>query len=181
MSASATRLLASLSTLGRPGRVLAPELDAVRTLGADRWLRRRRAGGDPQERLSRSHGESYRRIWEAAARAAGAEVRELGDGFLVISRGGAETLVRRHLVMVNDPATEALALDKPLVHRLLAAEGVPVPEYIEAERADRAAALSFLAARTEPCVVKPASGTSGGTGVTCGVQSTEDLTRAWLA
>jgi D-alanine-D-alanine ligase-like ATP-grasp enzyme len=160
--------------------VIAPEIDVVRTLGADRWLRRRLAGGGDEVRLARSHEEAYRAIWEGAASAAGAEVRELGDGFLMISRERAETLVRRHLVMINDPATTALALDKSLVHRLLAAEGLPVPEYLEVDRHDRAGALAFLG-RQRPCVVKPAGGTSGGTGVTCGVESAEDLSRARLA
>jgi cyanophycin synthetase len=177
----ATRLLASLARIGRAGRVIAPEIDAMRTLGADRWLRRRFAGSGEEARLARSHEERYRAIWEQAARATGAQVEELGDGFLVISRDRAETLVRRHLVMINDPATSALALDKSLVHGLLAAGGLPVSEYLEADRHDRPAALAFLGGGAQPCVVKPASGTSGGTGVTCGVESAEDLSRAWLA
>lgn len=112
--------------------------------------------------------------------AAGAELEELGGDFLLLSRGEVQTVVSRHLVMLNHPATAALALDKSIVHRLLVEDGLPVPEYVEVDREDRATALSFLAGSPQPCVVKPANGTSGGTGVTCGVESADDLWRSWL-
>jgi cyanophycin synthetase len=173
-------MLASLGRLGRPGRIIAPELDSLRTVGLARGLRRRGLGSDHESRLSGSHADTYRRIWEGAALSVGAELEELGDGFLVISRAGVQTVVRRHLVMINAPATAALALDKSLVHRLLVEDGLPVSQYLEADRDDRATALSFLTRSQQPCVVKPASGTSGGTGVTCGVESADDLYRSWL-
>ncbi len=86
----------------------------------------------------------------------------------------------RHLVALNGPSTAALSLDKSLVHRLLARDGVPIPEHLETHRADLTGASAFMRASSEPCVVKPANGTSGGTGVTCGVSSPQALSRAWL-
>jgi D-alanine-D-alanine ligase-like ATP-grasp enzyme len=182
MSAIGTRLLTALSGAGRPGRVLAPELDQLRTLGLRRTLRGRggRAPAEDERRLSECHSETYLRIWRHAADALGAELHELGDGFLRISLAGKETIVRRHLVTLNGPSTEALSLDKSLVHRLLAREGVPIPEHLETDRDDRVGALAFLRSSEQPCVVKPANGTSGGTGVTCGVSSRDQLWRAWL-
>lgn len=171
-----TRLLASLGRMGRPGRVIAPEIDALR-----RPPRRRGGGYERENSLARFHAETYRRIWSAAATAVDAEVRELGSGFLSIARDGVETITRRHLVMINDPATAALALEKHLVQELLVEDGLPVPERLEADRSDRADARRFLTDARRPCVLKPASGTSGGTGVTCGIQSSEDLARSWLA
>ena len=180
--APATRLLASLTRLGRPGRVLAPELDSLRALGLTGGFRRPRAGGNDDEiRLSRSHSETYRRIWDHAATAVGAEIKELADGFWVGSRDAVETVWYRHLVMLDHPATIALALDKSIVHRLLVQDGIPVPEHVEADRTDRATARSFLAKGPQPCVVKPANGTSGGAGVTCGVESVDELWRSWSA
>jgi D-alanine-D-alanine ligase-like ATP-grasp enzyme len=179
--APATRALAGLGRLGRPGRVLSPELDALRTVGVRRALRARRADREERNsRLAAAHAATYLRIWGDAAAAAGAELSELGGGFLLISRGGVETIVRDHLVMLNDPVTSALALDKAIVHRLLIEQGVPVPEYVQAPREAPEQAFAFLRAAQGPCVVKPADGTSGGTGVTCGVERTDDLRRAWL-
>jgi D-alanine-D-alanine ligase-like ATP-grasp enzyme len=179
--APASRLLSGLARLGRPGRVLSPELDALRTNGLRGGLRARRArASDIDERLARAHAATYRRIWDGAATAVGAQLSELGGGFLLASRDGAQSVLRNHVVMLNDPATNALALNKAIVHELLVDAQIPVPEHLEAGRADPAQALSFLRCSAQPCVVKPANGTSGGTGVTCGVQSVDELWRAWL-
>ncbi len=178
---AATRLLGALAQSGRPARVVAQQLDALRTLGTSAWSR---SSGTPRSHVSEqlSHGQSlvYREIWERAASAAGASVRELADGYLIAGCDGAETLLWRHLVMLDHPANVALTLDKPIVHRLMAGEGLPIPDHLQADRRDRASALEFLATSDDAFVVKPANGTSGGLGVTCGVQSHEDLSRAWL-
>jgi cyanophycin synthetase len=161
--------------------VLSPELDALRTIGLTGGLRARRArAGDDDARLAAAHLATYRQIWEDAARAAGAQLRELGGGFLLASRNGVQTVLRHHVVMLNDPATNALALNKALVHELLLDARLPVPDHREGSREQPAGALSFLRGSAQPCVIKPANGTSGGTGVTCGVESADDLRRAWL-
>jgi cyanophycin synthetase len=118
----------------------------------------------------------YRDIWDDAAGAVGAEVRELGEGFLEVSRDGRQTRVRDELVQLDDPVTVRLSFDKPLVHRLLAAEGIPVPEHIEVSSA--AEAVEFVAAGA--CVVKPARGTGIGQGITGGVETRAQLERAAL-
>lgn len=177
----ATRTLLGIARLGRPGRVISPELDALRTVGLAGALRRRRVrGSETAERLAAAHLATYRRIWEGAAEAVGAQLRELGGGFLVASRNGAQTVLHNHEVMLNDPATNALTLNKAIVHELLLDAQIPVPEHVEASREKPSQALSFLLSTAQPCVVKPASGTSGGTGVTCGVEGADDLWRAWL-
>jgi glutathione synthase/RimK-type ligase-like ATP-grasp enzyme len=179
--APASRLLSRLARLGRPGRIISPELDAMRTNGWRGESRARRArASERDDRLAAAHLATYRRIWDGAAAAVGAQLSELGGGFLLMSRDGVQSVVRHHLVMLNDPATNALALNKAIVHELLVGAQIPVPQYREAGRGDPTQALSFMRASTGPCVVKPANGTSGGTGVTCGVRSPDDLWRAWL-
>ena len=135
--------------------------------------------GGEEDLLFRRQAALYRRIWGEAAEAVGARIDELGGEFLSIHRDGVETIVRFHLVMVDHPATIALALDKPVVHRLLEGDGIPVPDYCLVDLPSRQRAMDFL--EGGPCVVKPANGTGGGTGVTCGVESSDDLGRAWLA
>jgi cyanophycin synthetase len=162
--------------------MVAPQLDALRAPGLVAGLQRwRPAQDDRASRLARGQTNVYRRIWEQAAVAVGADLKELDAGFLTLSRNGVQTVVWRHLVMLDHPATLALSLDKSVVHRLLTDEGLPVPEHVEAGREDRASALAFVASSAEPCVVKPAKGTSDGDGVTCGVEQVEDVWRAWLA
>jgi cyanophycin synthetase len=123
---------------------------------------------------------TYGRIWRAAARALGAEVDDIGGGFLLIRRDGAETLVQRNLTMIDHPASLALALDKSVMHALLRAHGVPVPDQLEAHRRDIATAVERLRAEGGRWVAKPASNTGGGYGVTCGVETVDDLFRAWV-
>lgn len=178
----ATRLLGSLAQTGRPARIVMPQVDSLRALGLARGLRRwRTAEDDHTERLARGQTQVYRGIWEQAAAALGADIEALADDFLTLSRDGVQTVLSRHLVMLDHPATVALALDKSIVHQLLVKDGLPVPEHLEIDRDDRAGALAFLSQSSEPCVVKPANGTSGGLGVTCGVESADDLWRSWLA
>jgi D-alanine-D-alanine ligase-like ATP-grasp enzyme len=176
----ASRVLASMAQSTRPARVIAQQLDALRTLGPNAWSKSVRAArGDQAELLSRGQSQVYKQIWEHAAGATGASLQELAGGYLIARRDAAETLLWRHLVMLDHPANVALALDKPTVHQLLRAQGLPIPDHLEVEHRDRGAALEFLAAGTDECVVKPANA-SGGLGVTCGVQSADDLARAWV-
>jgi D-alanine-D-alanine ligase-like ATP-grasp enzyme len=86
--------------------------------------------------------------------------------------------VHRNLVMLDHPATIALALDKTVSQRMLAQAGLPVPEHVEVDLRDVAVAERFLSESPAPCVVKPSRETSGGTGVTCGVRDADDLWRA---
>ena len=177
-----TRVLASLARAGMPGRVAASQLDRLRSKGASFIVRGSRQGRDERVgRLATKHAETYRKIWEGAARAVGADMEELADGFFLLRRGGSETVVYRHLVMLDHPVTMTLALNKSVVHDLLTRGGIPVPEHVELEREGRDAALRFVAGGSHSCVVKPTAGTSGGSGVTCGVRSPDDLWRAWLA
>jgi cyanophycin synthetase len=132
-------------------------------------------------RFAQVRSNAYRRIWEQAATAVGAELDDLGDEFLVLCRKGASTVVRQHLVALDDGPTMELAGNKTLVHRLLSQAGVPVPRHVEVDADNLEPALQFLAGEAEPCVVKPASGTGGGAGVSGSVRSGDDLSRVCLA
>jgi len=164
---------------GGPGPELAVRLDLALSLGPRHvWRRLRedardRRRADPRYRI-------YARIWHEAARELGAEVATLGDaGFLEIRRGRASTRVWHHWVMLDDVVTARLALEKALVHRLVGAAGVPVPQHREFSTRDVRGAVEFLDGGARPCVVKP-GGASSGSGATSGIVSRDDLLRAVL-
>lgn len=146
----------------------------IRVLGIVRSSLSRRSGViDPTARI-----DFYRRMWEAAARELSAEVRSLPDGFVEVRIGERLTRIREHIVMLDSPATVALARTKPLAHSLLSAAGLTVPEFRRFDLTTFDSALSFLRSAPGPCVVKPASGSAGGDGVTTNVCSKRALVRA---
>jgi cyanophycin synthetase len=161
---------------------MAQRLDRLRLAGLRGGRRAWEVTGRPnEEMLHDRHARLYRRIWGAAGAAVGADVEELGNEFLVLRQGLRSTVVRFHLVMLDHPATTALALDKAVVHRLLRDRGLPVPDHHLFDAHDRNGAEAVVNKRQGSYVVKPANGTGGGSGVTCGVRTADDLARAWAA
>ena len=150
-------------------------LDIVRSTGLPYvWRRRRDEAGVAA--LAGS-GDAWSNIWRDAARELGAEVSEMGAGFLEIRRSRAWTRVRNNVTMLDDGATLRLALEKPVVQRLLLEAGLPAPENIAFEASDLAPAIAFLAQGPIPCVLKP-SNEGAGFGITTGIRSEADLKRA---
>lgn len=117
-------------------------------------------------------------MWRRAAREIGADCAPLPSGFTRISRAGMTTLVRGGEVMLDSRLTLDLMGDKPLVYDLLREKGAPVPDSTTFSRRDLGPALAFMRAQSAPVVVKPASGTGGGRGVTTGVIDERGLRRA---
>lgn len=175
-----TSFLRVIASVGAPGRELAVRLDLVRATGIGRsWRRLREDAALARGAPASGRSPAYERIWREAAAEVGAEVVDLSDGFLELRRGRAATRVWNHWVMLDDIVTVRLALDKLLVHRLLAAERLPIPEHVEFDASAPAPATAFLASCPAPCVVKPAGG-SGGGGVTSGIRTASQFARAVL-
>lgn len=120
----------------------------------------------------------YRTIWEAAARELRAQLVSLPEGFVEVRIGERATRMREHLVMLDSPATVTLARSKPLAYALLSAAGLAVPEFRQFDLPSFGSALSFLRSASGPCVVKPASNSVGGDGITTNVSSKRALVRA---
>ena len=144
---------------------------------ARRGLRRRSGAVAAAER---ERAAFYREAWADAARELRAELRVLEGDLLEIRRGAARARVMRNYTALDDPLTLRIAGDKALVHRLLAEQGVPTPRHAVFRATSLGPARAFLREQGGlPCVVKPASGTGGGEGVTTGVRTQAGL--GWAA
>jgi D-aspartate ligase len=169
-----------LARTGRRGSVLASRVDLARSTGPGYTWRRLSA-----KRNFRGIGEDvrhalYERIWCEAADALGARAEQLAPGLLQLSRAGAVTRVYDQRIDLDDAVALQVALDKRLVHRLMATASLPVPDHLEFDAGDPRPALEFMARAGGPCVVKPAAGTGGGYGTTTGVATPAELMRARL-
>jgi D-alanine-D-alanine ligase-like ATP-grasp enzyme len=165
--------------LRRAGHVA--RIDLIRTTGLRYAWRRRRQLRRWESLQPRPRSAVYREIWREAAADVGADVVDLTEERLELRRDGVSTRVLHQSVALGDAGAVQLADDKPLVHRLLVEAGLPVPEHLEFAAGDLSVADAFLAARPGPCVVKPASGTGAGWGVTPSVWRRSQLRRAALS
>lgn len=174
-----TRALCALARSGRVGTELAWHAERLRVGITAGGLARAGPRQRPED-LAHRWDSFHRQIWEEAAGHLGATLQDLGSGFLAIERGPHQTVVWQYQVMLDDPVTLDMALDKTLTYRRLASAGIPVPRHREFDADDPGAASRFLQHASRPCVVKPATGTAGGHGVTCGVTDGDALLRACL-
>jgi D-alanine-D-alanine ligase-like ATP-grasp enzyme len=171
--------VALLSRAGRRGRTAAALVESARLVGprpmlrSARELRRLGVPGRP------ARDAVYARIWREAATSLGAEFTDRTRGFYEIRKGDRRIPLFQQVTPIDDAVTLRLALEKPLVHELVASAGVTIPDHVEFDYSDPAPARELLE-RTRRIVVKPASGTGGGEGVTTDVRSPADLQRALL-
>ena len=134
---------------------------------------------NPRRRKADGHRVAfYDRAWREAAEELGATFEPLGAGVSEIALGEVRTRVIENTCAIDDPVTLAVLADKALTHRILAAEGVPVPRHAPFSFKQSARAMEFLRHTAADCVVKPAAGTGGGRGVTTGVRTAWQLAAA---
>ncbi|HEY2587775.1 MAG TPA: hypothetical protein VGI81_18665 [Tepidisphaeraceae bacterium] len=135
---------------------------------------------NPRRRASGRHQtEFYEQTWAAAAEELGGTWTRLGSDMSQIDLDGRRTRIYHNVTEIDNPVTLALLHDKPLTHRLLAAEGLPVPQHAVFSLKQMRPAIDFLQRTAgRDCVVKPAGGTGGGRGVTTGIQTLSHLARA---
>lgn len=122
--------------------------------------------------------EYYQGLWRQAAEAVGAEYADWDFGFARISKGPLATFVKNGSVMLDDHLTLDIAGNKLMIYRLMRELGYSVPRHHHARVADLGTCEAFLEGCTTPVVVKPASGTGGGRGVTTGIVNRRDLRKA---
>lgn len=120
----------------------------------------------------------YSELWQSAARNVGAEFEPWKYGYFRLRRDGLTTVVRLALVMLDDHLTLNIMGNKVLTLELMRETGFRVPDFCAYTLASLGEAQAFLARQNGPVVVKPASGTGGGRGVTTGILDPQTLRRA---
>jgi cyanophycin synthetase len=139
------------------------------------WRWRYAPGGYEAEQ---HRAKFYATLWREAAADFDASFVDLGHGIHEIRRGIARIRVIDNCSPIDDPVTLKVALNKTLVYRLLAQEGMPIPRHVGFSLREIDKAVQFLEKIGSACVVKPADGTAGGSGVTTGIRTSAQLGRA---
>lgn len=123
--------------------------------------------------------DEYRNMWRAVAAAEGGTFTELASDLWQIDVGERRTRMLNYLLEFDNPVTLALAGRKPVVHQLLQAAALAVPEHAVFTLDQLDDARQFVERHPQGCVIKPAGG-YGGKGVTTHVQQAGEVRRAAL-
>jgi D-alanine-D-alanine ligase-like ATP-grasp enzyme len=155
----------------------------MRLLRLERLLARLRKAWEIKRKASRQvyvHDRvaEYRALWQAAAAEIGARLVPLADDLWELSLDGKTTRIFNHCLQFDDPVILETAGNKPLVYRMLRERGLRVPEHAVFHLEQLHEAEPFLRRHATGCVVKPASGTSSGLGITTHVLTRKDLRAA---
>lgn len=122
--------------------------------------------------------EFYRELWSESAKQIGAECQSWNSDYFRVVQDGMTTMVRLSSVMMDDHLRLDIMGNKLLTYLLLHETGCPTPPFCTYSMRSLSSAEDFIRKYTGPFVVKPASGTGGGAGVTTGIDGAADLRRA---
>jgi D-alanine-D-alanine ligase-like ATP-grasp enzyme len=123
----------------------------------------------------------HEQMWRDAAKELGASFTALSDGFYEIELDGRRTRTFERIAAIDNSVALEIAGNKPLTYRLLAENSLPTPRNAGFAYKEMGTAIAFLNAVEGDCVVKPASGTGGGRGVTTGIRTPWQLIKAAAA
>lgn len=120
----------------------------------------------------------YEVYWKEIAASFGAQIEDIGYGFLKVTKGDKQTFVRRYNVMLDDHVTLNIAGNKPLSQRMLREAGYPAPRFLEYDLSTLNQAADFMQQLRRNVVIKPAFGTGAGRGITTKIRTYEQLKKA---
>ena len=122
----------------------------------------------------------YRKMWHEAARRAGLELVDLDTDVWDIrgADGTVHTRINNCYVELDDPVTLYAAGNKSVTYALLQADDLPVTAHASFSLDSIDTARRFFEANTGPFVVKPASGTGSGIGVTTHLRTFDECLKA---
>jgi len=143
------------------------------------WFKKRLYQPTDDRKAKKNRAELYQKIWREAAESMGVEFKPLDYGFIELSSKHKSTIVVDAITEIDNPVTLRIVCNKPLCHKWLMAENIPVPEHVVFDAlTEFDEALKFLEQDSSEIVVKPAVGTGGGAGVTTGIRTVSELRRA---
>jgi glutathione synthase/RimK-type ligase-like ATP-grasp enzyme len=121
--------------------------------------------------------EFYDQLWQTAAADVGA-VYSKTAGLTRITLGDLVTYISHSTLMLDDVITTQIMAHKGITYQLLFEKGFAVPEHCVFALDSLPLAQEFLTQTGGEIVIKPATGTGGGNGVTTGIRTSDDLVRA---
>jgi cyanophycin synthetase len=125
-----------------------------------------------------SRTEGYKKAWQLAADEIGAEMKELYNGIWEVSKDSKSTRIALYLAELDNPVSLKIAGNKPLSYQLMAEKGVQVPAYMIFKLNELGKVKKFMEDNPGMVVIKPASGTSSGMGVTTHIKTFSEARRA---
>lgn len=129
-------------------------------------------------RFRKRRAAFWRQFWAQAAEQAGAGFTPLDGGYFRMERDGLTVLAQGGELPLDSHLMLEMMGDKALSYKLLGELGAAIVPHIVVAPNARHLAEEFAEREGWPVVVKPASGTGGGRGVTTGILSKKALTRA---
>lgn len=122
----------------------------------------------------------YIDYWQSVAKNINADLEPLGQGFFKLTRNSNVTFVRNEFVMLDNHLVLKLSGNKPIIHKMLSQQKVPIPKYCAYELSSLSKAKQFMTDVGGSFVVKPAAETGGGNGVVTNVTTEKLLRKASL-
>lgn len=122
--------------------------------------------------------ELYDGLWRQAASNVGADFENWRGGYVRFQRDGLTTFALLTRVNLNSHLLERVLLDKEMTQETLRQKGCAVPAHIGISSAEVDRGVAFFEKLGKSVVVKPASGTGGGRGVTTNIRDVVALKQA---
>jgi len=120
----------------------------------------------------------YRACWRDAARELNAAFEPIREDLWEVRKGARKTRISNYLVQIDDPVILRLAGDKPYCCAAARRLGIPVAPHRLFRLQDLDKAWRFMAASGGSFVIKPASRSSSGRGITMHVRTERELETA---
>jgi len=127
------------------------------------------------QKFTQLRARFYKDLWREAAANTHSDFGNWSQNYHRICRDGLTTVVNLSRVMLDNHLLLNVIGDKNLTYDLLSQKSVRVPKHIVYDVGCYQVALDFLSNQDGPVVVKPASGTGGGRGVTTGITNEQEL------
>lgn len=148
---------------------------------AVRLLKRlaRRSDEHASARLSEFKSKVMRQLWESAAKQLGLSFVKTGPMFTITDCASRRFRVLGHLIETERNLGARVCGNKALTNQLLKAVGANVPEGRSFHVTSAAAAVEYALSMRRPVVLKPASNTSFGQGVSVYLTTEREIRKAF--